>query len=116
MRLASRVAINRTVAGVHFPVDSAAGQLLGLTLGEYFVHLATAAAGTNFRGWQFDGTKFLKDADFEWRLIYTPGGAGHVTPTSGPNYAPQLPAGGAAVIAPSGYLPWLWAKAKGEWT
>ena len=37
MRLATRIAVNRTIAGVHFPIDSAAGAVLGLTLGLYFV-------------------------------------------------------------------------------
>ena len=52
MQLASRVAINRTVAGVHFPVDSSAGELLGLTLGQYFFNRCTAAA--NYDAYAFD--------------------------------------------------------------
>jgi hypothetical protein len=36
-RLAARISINRLVAGVHFPIDAICGQLLGQTLGEYFV-------------------------------------------------------------------------------
>lgn len=34
-RIAARIAINRTVAGVHFPVDSASGAVLGIALGEW---------------------------------------------------------------------------------
>jgi hypothetical protein len=34
-RLAARVAINRTVAGMHYPVDSGAGAVLGLALAEH---------------------------------------------------------------------------------
>ena len=56
MRTAARIAINRTVAGVHFPVDSAAGAVLGLTLGHYLVARCQHAA--SFEAWKFDGTKY----------------------------------------------------------
>lgn len=55
-RLARRIAYNRVVAGVHFPVDSAAGYGLGLQLAGHFVGLAmgTPAPAT----FVFDPLKF----------------------------------------------------------
>ena len=69
-RLAARIAINRTIAGVHFPVDSAAGRVLGHTLGSYFIHRCRGTGSYNER--LFDGTQF-QDAsgdaiDFEHKV------------------------------------------------
>ena len=55
-RLASRVAMNRIVAGMHFTVDAAAGEVLGLTLGQYF--LARCGVTPSYTPWTFDGTLF----------------------------------------------------------
>jgi hypothetical protein len=48
-RLAERIAANRTVAGVHFPVDSTAGAVLGVRIGTAILGLfgaVDAADGT----------------------------------------------------------------------
>jgi membrane-associated phospholipid phosphatase len=124
MRQAARVAINRTVAGVHFPVDSAAGQLLGLTLGAYFLARATAPAGVkaNYSAFKFDGTAFDNTGDFDWRKhynVYATGTSAAETQTKALNaggvaFADQMSnspqsAGRAPLLAE------LWSMAQGEW-
>ena len=114
MRLAARIAINRTVAGVHFPIDSVAGALLGLTLGDYFLARATAD-NQKYRAAKFDGKATgIDDRDFLWSDIYDV--------DSGVKFGnPHHPSveGGAAVDltqdTPSEPLRYLWCKALAEW-
>jgi len=45
-RQARRISVNRTVAGVHFPIDAAAGQALGYSLGEFVLCASSVKDGT----------------------------------------------------------------------
>lgn len=120
MRLAARIAINRTVAGVHFPVDSAAGALLGLTLGQYFVSRCNYPLdgsddpdASSYEAWKFEGSAYAGTSDFSWHEIYntaTPGQVGTAP------YATSLGNQTIAGISQSPILKWLWGKALAEWT
>ncbi len=59
-RLACRIAINRTVAGVHFPADSACGAMLGIQLGRHLMARARAGGpdAVTFKSATWDGTNF----------------------------------------------------------
>jgi hypothetical protein len=122
MRLAARIAINRTVAGLHYPVDSAVGQTLGLSLAEYFVNLALPTnpaqplphSSQQYDCWIFDGSNYPGTFDFDGRdqldtstpKRYDPN-PGTLTP-----YVRKLSTHVAKVSPP---LQWLWGKAAGEW-
>jgi hypothetical protein len=59
MRMAERIASNRTVAGVHFPMDSMAGSCLGLTLGRiYAAKLGIPGTPVDSDGFKIDTTEF----------------------------------------------------------
>tara|TARA_B100001105_G_scaffold255227_1_gene253624 strand:- start:377 stop:1468 length:1092 start_codon:yes stop_codon:yes gene_type:complete len=72
-RLAARIATNRVIAGVHFPVDNVAGRLLGTVLGEYFCFVCGGRGPDSepssgvpaWRAGRFDGTRFPEDTDFD---------------------------------------------------
>lgn len=113
MRLAARIAINRTIAGVHFPVDSIAGSLLGLTLGQYFV--ARCIHGSDYQSWAFEGdqmTGISDPIDFVWHDLFdvatfvqtavTPYVTGPTNQTLG-------------VDGHSAALNWIWERAREEW-
>ncbi|MDN5569448.1 MAG: phosphatase PAP2 family protein, partial [Paracoccus sp. (in: a-proteobacteria)] len=69
-RLACRIAVNRTVAGVHFPADSAAGAVLGIQLARHLLARAKEK-GTVARA-SFDGRQFVDKAqprDFHYGVL-----------------------------------------------
>jgi hypothetical protein len=105
-RQAARIAINRTVAGLHFPVDSAAGRLLGEALAGYFVYRCQAQP--SYRDRSFDGTLFKDGSnalDFDYHAALQ-------TTASTP-----FNAEGAArtLTTQSDILKTLWDLAKAEW-
>ena len=104
-RLAARIAVNRTVAGLHYPVDSAAGRLLGTALAEYLVARANGEA-VHERG--FDSALFIErdGAPMDFSL-----------------HAPMDHASGSAYtrspkaqdVPKADLLAWLWEEAVKEW-
>jgi membrane-associated phospholipid phosphatase len=63
MRHAERIAVNRTVAGVHFPVDSVAGMVLAQTLAEFYLRRFAGEMDVWTR--TFDGRGFREDFTYK---------------------------------------------------
>ena len=105
LRLAARIAVNRTVAGVHYPVDSAAGRLLGTALADYLVARAAGKA-VHERG--FDSALFIEQdgAPMDFSLHASMDQASGSAYTRSPK-AQDVPK--AALLA------WLWEEAVKEW-
>ncbi len=95
-RLAARTSINRTVAGVHFPVDSAAGQALGQSLGEYFVGYCSGPK------WKWH-TRTLVATDIDF--------LGETLPPAGTEVEAQRP-----MQYDESVVRWGWKAAKAEWS
>jgi membrane-associated phospholipid phosphatase len=109
MRLAARIADRRVVAGLHFPLDSAAGQALAFGLADYFVALATGAQGRKKapigRAWRFDGT--AADPLQDWSPAAALGSADPPAPFGATAYTGALN-GRAPLLAQ------LWQRARAE--
>jgi hypothetical protein len=103
-RQARRISVNRTVAGTHFPIDAAAGQVLGLSLGELFVR----ASGLS------------KPDCFDRKFV--PAGSGDATVNDYLGDGTVGPAEGcttgttALTVTPSDFLKELVRLAKPEWS
>jgi hypothetical protein len=109
LRQADRVAINRTVAGVHFPIDTAAGHVLGTTLAEYFVHRCVGVT-SKFKPRRFDGTTFDGDQDYNPREALDKS-----DPLNPPPAHIEVSNDASVGTEPSPLLSWLWTKASKEW-
>jgi PAP2 superfamily len=112
-RQAARIAINRTVAGLHFPVDSAAGRLLGEALAGYFVGRCSRTGNNvpvQYTERTFNGANFNDNGnalDFDYHA-----------PLQGVNPNPfniEGPVHTLHVNSTSPILEKLWELAKEEW-
>jgi hypothetical protein len=117
-RLAARIAINRTVSGLHFAVDSAAGAVFGTTLGDYLVARCKRWDQTPYR--RFDGTLYHEPDETDARVLV---GADFQTRTAGlllregraPGTQAGVVEGRTAAMHPEGrHLPAIWELAKLE--
>ena len=114
-RLAARISVNRVIAGVHFPVDLAAGLVLGLAVGRYFVALARGEAN-DLTPCTFVGGGYEKMAfpwtDFPWGTILK-------TTESLPDLPATEKEANFNLAAPTDEkrspLCWLWGEAVKEW-
>ncbi|MBV7394772.1 phosphatase PAP2 family protein [Mameliella alba] len=101
-RHAERIAMNRTVAGVHFPTDSMAGAVLGVSVAEALINLLDGVAQTPVR--IFHGATY--DGDFTLsRMVEALNNPLEIETTT-----LSLPAG----MVP-GWLAKMWDEAKDEW-
>ncbi|MFN3132447.1 phosphatase PAP2 family protein [Roseibium sp.] len=120
LRQAARISDNRVIAGVHYPVDSIAGALLGQTLGEYIC----ARAGVEREGYAanvhiaaFNGPG-VGARDFSLREMVE---TDHRLPSYGqrksdPNGHLFEVDTGLPPIEPSMPLKWLFDLAQAEWS
>jgi hypothetical protein len=115
-RLAERIATNRVVAGLHFPVDNVTGLALGVSLGEYLAHrgCGSALSRRTFRAVKYH------DADFEPRIQQTSSGPLDIGHDSVETTTADVRAAGNAYVigkrvATDTALSWLWHRASDEW-
>ncbi|MCW5701312.1 MAG: phosphatase PAP2 family protein [Bradyrhizobium sp.] len=103
-RQAARISTNRVIAGVHFPVDSMAGRMLGEAIGEFFV--GRCVGGKRFKRRRFiaSGIDAAPTTDFNpFASNQTLGGGAFYAENTGPT------------IPKSPLLEYVWGKALEEW-
>ena len=116
-RLATRIANNRVVAGVHFPVDATAGRMVAETLVEYLIARSESAPATEkspASHWYSRG--FLGHKFEDNHLLFRPEeplsekqGVPHFSPSE----RQDLPSTQSGNF--SGILHFVWKKAREEW-
>jgi hypothetical protein len=130
-RHAIRTSVNRIVAGVHFPIDSAAGALLGIALGRHFVERMlerdVEKGAWSFGGKDDSGTPVFPNnvdwsLDVDWTSLLDCAWEGNSS--SRPDYVGERKDWDLPVkkrrkvpikLSPPRALGWLWTQAANEW-
>jgi len=118
LRQSARIAVNRTVAGVHFPADSIAGAALGVVLGKYLVQRSSGDASC-LKPIKFDGNGIDANTNFTASWL-----EGELNPSNPLDLNPlwsgiveKWPS--TTVLSDDQFksepLEWLWNKAQAEW-
>jgi len=108
--MAARISANRTVAGVHFPVDSFAGATLGFCVADLIATRSEQAAGLNPTRFAGPGAGNI---DFFTSQVWQDGVRQNVTTDDGATLIENLP--GLATIDRSDLLHQVWTEATAEW-
>ena len=95
-RQAHRIAVNRTVAGVHYPMDSKAGAALGIQLGRVMTGLMAGGTGPGPA------------------IALTPNAEADRDFTFADASALLAPAAGQTVLPANGLFGWIWTQARAE--
>src|SRR5262249_24083680 len=101
-KLAERIAVNRTVAGVHFPIDTWAGAVLGRTVGQLVLAHCGAPVEIGAHSYKAHNTDFSLHAFMD--KGQGPGSA----------HAAGVNSHGSFSIGASDKFKWLWGKAEAE--
>jgi len=110
-RQAARIATNRVIAGVHYPMDSMAGRALGQALAEYFICRSSDKPPKQMNCYTFDGSAGLAQG----RVEFHPGRQALDGSTA--DDFPFYPAiGGTASPQPHPLLKHFWNRAAQEWS
>ena len=96
--LAERIAVNRTVAGVHFPIDSWAGAALGTALGQVVLQLCGQTGAGAVTSLQYTpGNDDFSDYQFTQQAV-----------------AHGLQQGATFSVSATDHFSWIWEKALTE--
>ena len=105
-KMAERISVNRTVAGVHYPIDSWAGATLGCAVGG--VILALCGLGKKVHAVKYDPL----DHDFTANRFLK----AYEEVTNGVGSCDGLTGIGVVKVDPAKQYEWLWSKVQSEFS